>query len=437
VGLPAPCWARPPQRTLLAEHPLDRRSFLALALAAGVLSSASRLWPSAASGASPLGLEEATQGRLRPGLRLSKENAAAARELLTPGTWEKIQRFGLEFPLVETTFDRRALVPREWLEATEHHRGQAVLDGHQLQTRDGRPWIGGTPFPEPQSGLEAAWNLASQAWIEYADDFLYTGGEHLISRGEIERTLRWVFGGIATVGRIGSGGPWLAGHEKELYRLVLRYTWPFDIRGTSVLVIRPYDQRQVERAFVYLPALRRVRQVPTRQRWESVMGNDIFRSDQNGHNDPLAFWDWRLLGTRPFLLPAVVDDPPVDPVPAVAGRFPEWPWELRPAVHVLEAIPRDPLCPYSRKLLYLDAAMGKAIAFEFYDRRGELWKAAVHHQSRVHGKDGWFLSLAYPNHCTDLQADHVTFLWTDGVEKNAGRALEELWTVEALLRVAE
>jgi len=46
------------------------------------------------------------------------------------------------------------------LEATERNLGKAILDEkQQLWTeKPGVPWIGGTPFPEPKTGLEVMWN---------------------------------------------------------------------------------------------------------------------------------------------------------------------------------------------------------------------------------------------------------------------------------------
>jgi hypothetical protein len=386
-------------------------------------------------------IEELTGGRLRVGETITRENVDAARELLSPGTYEKIARFGMTARLVPATDDPELLVPLAWLEASERNRGQAMLDANgQLWTTDGRPWTGGFPFLDPANGLEAAWNFASLSWLEYADDFLYRGAEHLIDRGHVERTLRWTFAGISTVGRaMVAPRPYVEGHENELHRLVIRYTDPFDYRGLSALTIRPYDQASLERAFVYIPATRRVREVPTSQRWESAAGNDIFRSDQNGSNDPLTYWDWRLVERRAMLVPDVADGYDVDPSPPVAGRFPRGAWVLRRDVQVLEARPRLAHCPYGKKILYVDPVMRKPVVFDFYDRAGRLWKTGAHYHARIRENGCTVISLSHPNHTMDLQADHVTYLWVekDETRKNLGRKIEDLWTVEAMLRVAD
>lgn len=423
---------------------LDRRRLLKMAGAtAGLcaLRSAVPGWGarSAAAASSPT-LDDLTGGRISVGATITRDNAGVVKELLSPGTYEKIVRYGLELTVAPTTTDERRLVPEPWLEASEHHRGMAVLDEKgQLRTRDGRPWIGGFPFLEPRTGLEAAWNIASPSWIEYADDFSYGGGEHLIRKGEVYRSLKWIFTGISTVGRTRMPpAPFYPGHEDELYRLLIRYVEPFDYRGTSILTVRPYDQTRLERAYAYVPATRRVREVPTYQRWESASGNDIFRSDHNGNNDPLSHWSWSLVERRPMILPGVSDGYEIDPLPTIAGRFPRGRWELRPDAQVLEAVPKDPQCPYAKKILYVDSVMRKPLVFDFYDRTGRVWKTGVHHHARIRKDGETIISFNHPNHTMDLLADHVTYIWVDApsVEKNAGRKLEDLWTEEAMLRAA-
>ncbi|MBI2964306.1 MAG: DUF1329 domain-containing protein [Deltaproteobacteria bacterium] len=385
-------------------------------------------------------LEELGGGRIGVGATISRDNLSVVKDLLPAGTYEQIARYGLELTVAPTTTDASLLVPARWLAVSERNRGLAMLDEQgQLRVRDGGPWIGGFPFPEPKTGLEAAWNIASASWIEYADDFSYAGGEHLIRKGESYRSLEWVFAGISTVGRTRlEPTPSWPGHEDELYRLLIRYVAPFDYRGLAVLTVRPYDQTLLERAYAYAPTTRRVREVPTYQRWESASGNDIFRSDHNGNNDPLSRWSWRLVERRPMILPGVSEGYQIDPWPTIAGRFPRGRWELRPEVQVLEAVPKDPQCPYAKKILYVDSVMRKALVFDFYDRSGRVWKTGTHHHARVRQGGETVISFNHPNHTMDLLADHVTYIYVDAasVEKNAGKKLEDFWTTEAMLRAA-
>jgi uncharacterized protein DUF1329 len=423
---------------------IDRRRFLGTAAAVAGLSALRSALPfsgvRSAMAAPPPTLDRLTAGTIGVGATITRENVTVVKDLLPAGTREQIARYGLALTVGPTTTDERLLVPASWLAVSERNRGLAVLDDRgQLRTRDGRPWIGGFPFLEPKTGLEAAWNIASASWIEYADDFSYGGGEHLIRKGKIYRSLKWVFSGISTVGRISvAPAPFYPGHEDELYRLLIRYVEPFDYRGLAVLTVRPYDQTLLERAYAYVPATRRVREVPTYQRWESASGNDIFRSDHNGNNDPLSRWSWTLAERRPMILPGVSDGYEIDPLPAIADRFPRGRWELRPDVQILEAVPKDPQCPYAKKILYVDSVMRKPLVFDFYDRSGRVWKTGVHHHARIRKDGETVISLNHPNHTMDLLADHVTYIYVEAAaaEKNAGRKLEDFWTVDAMLQAA-
>jgi hypothetical protein len=425
---------------------MTRRDFLRTAVAtAGLAAPGGRLGsfisgPRPAKGVEVPTIEGHTKGRIKAGDVVTKDNVDAIKALITPGTFEKVVKYGMQLPLYPTTTEPGLLVPERWLQATERNRGQAVLDTKgQLWTKDGQPWIGGFPFPEPKTGLEMMWNMASPVWTEYADDFCYLGGEHLIAAGHISRSLEWIYAGIGTVGRIYTDPrPYYPDYTHELYRLVLTYTQPFDYKGTSILTVRPYDQTLLERASGYIPAVRRVRQFPTSQRWESPAGNDIFRSDLNGHNDPLGYWDWRLVTKQPMLGTSLSDGYQVDRVPAVAGRFPRGRWELRPEVYVVEGVPKDPASPYSKKILYVDGVMRRAMMVDFYDRRGELWKTAVYFFARLGKGAEMLVSYNHPHHCMDLQADHVTYIYIDEQAriKNLGAKVSDRWTEKALLRVA-
>lgn len=425
---------------------MTRRDLLRTAVAtAGLATISGRLGgfipgPRAAEAAEVPTIEVLTKGQIKAGDVVTRDNVEAVKNLITPGTFEKIVKYGMQMPLYPTTTEPRLLVPERWLEATEKNRGQAVLDKNgQLWTKDGKPWIGGFPFPDPKSGLETIWNMASTAWTEYADDFFYSGGEHLIQAGQVSRSLEWIYGGISMVGRIYlEPRPYYPGYEDELYRLLISYTKPFDYKGTSILTIRPYDQTQLERTYGYIPAVRRVRQFSTKQRWESAAGNDIFRSDLNGHNDPLGYWEWRLVGKKAMLATSVSEGYQVDRMPAVAGRFPRGRWELRPEIYVVEGIPKDPTCPYGKKIIYLDGVMRRPMMIDFYDRRGDLWKSVAYFYARLRKGDETVLSYNHPHHCMDLQSDHVTYVYMDEKAdvKNRGAKPSDWWTEKAMLQLA-
>src|SRR5437867_10726657 len=105
-----------------------------------------------------LSIEKYTKGKVKPGMVISKDNAELVKDLCPEGLYMELTR-GAQIRIAETTTTADALIPPYWVQATLRNKGQAVLDKNgQLWHKDGKPWIGGDPFPEPKGGLEAVWN---------------------------------------------------------------------------------------------------------------------------------------------------------------------------------------------------------------------------------------------------------------------------------------
>jgi hypothetical protein len=382
-------------------------------------------------------LEELTKGKIKSGMTITKDNVEAVKPLITPGNYEKVAKYGMEMPLFPTTTQRELVMPQKWIEVTEKNKGQAMLDKNgQLWTRDGKRWIGGSPFPEPKTGLEMMWNGGSLAWFEYSDDWKYLYTEHLISKGKIYRTFEGWFTGISMAGRVHNDPrPYYPGHEKENYRFLIVYTKPFDFRGAGFFSIFPYDQTKVEATYAYIPALRRVRQVSTTQRWESPVGDDVFFSDYNFQSDPVLNWNWKLVEKKPMIGVSISEGYQPDKVPAVAGRFPRGRWELRPEVYVVEGTPKDPTCPYSKRVFYMDSVTLKPISADLYDKQGRLWRTITYFYARTKLKGQTIISAGQP-HYMDLQADHVSFVVAGNPDNiNTGAKVEDFWTEKTLREI--
>ena len=100
-----------------------------------------------------LSIEKYTKGRVKPGMVISKDNANLIKDIAPEGLMSELQRGG-EIKIGETTMRPDAVNPKFWVDATLRNKGQAMLDKKgQLWTKDGKPWIGGDPFPEPTNAL--------------------------------------------------------------------------------------------------------------------------------------------------------------------------------------------------------------------------------------------------------------------------------------------
>ena len=109
---------------------------------------------------------------------------------------------------VKTTTDLNRLSPWEYIQATKRNRGLAkIYAKSNIVTANGRPWIGGNPFPDPNSAIElfAALTLgwgrhdASFSAIKEYNlavignvEFLYESGSY-DRRGEPYRSLDGVY----------------------------------------------------------------------------------------------------------------------------------------------------------------------------------------------------------------------------------------------------
>ncbi len=65
-------------------------------------------------------------------------------------------------------------------------------------------------------------------------------------------------------------------------RLLIRFTYPNDIRGTGFLVWEPPDSKTEDERFLYLPSLGRVRRIAGAEAQESFVGSDFTYEDIGG-----------------------------------------------------------------------------------------------------------------------------------------------------------
>lgn len=103
-----------------------------------------------------LSIEAYTRGRLKAGDVIDASNVEAVKDLLEPVRYQQILKQGRRLKLRATTTDVMRLSPWEYIEATLKNAGKAGFDakGNVVNMADGKPWIGGNPFPNPTNGIE-------------------------------------------------------------------------------------------------------------------------------------------------------------------------------------------------------------------------------------------------------------------------------------------
>jgi hypothetical protein len=330
-------------------------------------------------------IEEYSRGRLKPGDVISRDNVDLVKELLDPVRYRQIVDLGRRLTLAPTTTDLLKLNPPEYVEATLRHRGQGAFDAKgNVVTRVGRPWIGGNPFPEPQSAVEvfAAHTLS---WGRHDASFYASREYDLDEAGNVLYQYATCWAEMAAVGRtVLEPRPYLPGMSDKLRFQSVFFVEPGDVRGTAYLNVWAYDQSQFPELYGYLPAFKRVRQFPTNQRFEPLNpGSELYLSDAWAAGDPFLTWgNYRVVQRGPFL-------------GAVSGGWsaehPNWEhrthggpkgthfWDTRvelvPEAIVVEAEPvAYPRAPVSRKRVWFDARTLLPLAMVSYDRRGQPFR---------------------------------------------------------------
>ena len=94
------------------------------------------------------------------------------QDLVDPALYIEVKQQGRKFFIQKTTTDIEKMFPHEYLQATIRNQGQAIFDADgNVTTKDGKPWIGGHPFPDPKTGLEVIANM-TLSWGRH-DQSLY------------------------------------------------------------------------------------------------------------------------------------------------------------------------------------------------------------------------------------------------------------------------
>ncbi len=151
------------------------------------------------------------------------------------------------------------------------------------------------------------------------------------------------------------------GSHEGLNRMLVRFLSPADIRGIGVLLLEREDFSYD--AFLYQPALGRVRRISVAQRRDPFFGTDIFFEDLEARR--VDQWQARVLRDE-----------------AVEGRM----------ARVLELVPQGLPSGYERIVAWFDLELPVILRAEYY--RGEtLLKALEVDPSRIRTIEGYWIPL--------------------------------------------
>ena len=331
-------------------------------------------------------IELYTRGAVKVGDVIDADNIELVQDLVDPIVFQEVKQDGRKFFIQDTPTDIEVLFPPYFLDATIKNQGQAVFDDvGNIYASDGQPWIGGLPFPDPQTGNEAIANL-TLSWGRH-DAAMYGIPALVVDvDGEVQYEYDWVWAEQQCTGLVNPDRPavHLPGHEDKTRFQSIWFTHTQDIKGSAFLNIWKYDQREFPALYGYLPEFQRVRRFPAHQRFEPYMpGMNLYLSDAWAAGDPMLTWgNFKIIGRGPFL-----GSPSEQWVPQnenwqptrVGGKKDDTYYyvgkSLIPDAIIFEGEPvRYPNCPVSKRRIYLDARMSGVAQSITYERNGQPWK---------------------------------------------------------------
>ncbi len=376
-----------------------------------------------------LSIEMYTKGKLKPGDTIDVNNVDLVQDLLDPIRYTQITQMGRKLELVESVKDMTRLSPIDYIQATLRNKGQAMLDPiGNIYTKEGKPWIGGNPFPEPTTGAEVFIPI-TLSWGRHDISFYAIKDYEIGADGEQSHHYEVCWCEYAAVGRVSiDPKPYLPGSEDKLRYQSVFFTYPNDAKGTSFLNIWEYDQTKFPELMGFLPAFKRVRRFPSSQRFEPLIpGTTLYLSDAWTAGDPYLTWgNYKIIGRGPFL----------------SGLSQNWHsehenWEgtthggpkgitfwdtkveLIPETIVVEAEPTGyPRAPIAKKRVWFDSRTLLPVNMVTYDRRGEPFKSfdgcySLYENGgkRVEDYDGKQPYWSWCNvHAHDVQSNRMTRL---------------------------
>ncbi len=341
--------------------------------------------------------------------------------MLTEKMEWRIRSNGWKLPLYKA---QEIPLDPKWVKASQANVGKTKLNP---ETREVEGWQSGEPFPgvkedDPQFAEKLIWNYhlgqlqgdvaTAKSWTQALID-----GKKGIHAEPVAEFTRYNM-----KGRI--GGEAVEGEGKERSRQLLFFKEPADMKGLGTFMIY-YDSPQVPDAWVYVPAVRRVRRLSGGAWMDPVGSSDQLQDDLEVFNArPSWYKGYKYLGKRTILAVAHAKLPAWNPqgktfeerYPVLEQSEPFWNmnndrFEPR-EVWVIEATTPD-AHPYSKKILFMDTKYPRIYQAEAYNRKGEFWKFIEFHSFMVKGEDGFQSFQTSAGAIIDFQRNHATVFLTD------------------------
>ena len=303
---------------------------------------------------------------------ITAANAKQYESKLSPGQLALLKKYP-QYKINVYTTRRTAALPKEVTDRVADRAGKVTLQGFGLKDLGGST----TPFPIPQSGLEAIWNHLVR----------YVGG------GAIRTGNSFPVRSNGDYFKIGFTSKRIYSQNMEdpepnrLFYALGYFTEPATLKGTIFLVHEPVDQVAEQRsAWIYNAGARRVRRAPDLAYDGVNDGSEgMLVTDQvDAYNGAPDRFEWKLLGKKEIYVPYNVyrlsdkslkykDIIGKGTINADLVRY-----ELHRVWVVEGTLKPGARHVYGRRTFYLDEDSWSVLMEDAYDNRGGLWRVALH-----------------------------------------------------------
>lgn len=312
---------------------------------------------------------------------VTQANMAQYADLLTDGQKALLQKYPEHYRM-RVFPSHRDFRPHEWVcDVVKRNAEVAALRDDGLGVSG---YTGAHPFPFPDNGLEAIWNVivphrAGSEQVVYDIADVYPNG-----------TVAWGKSEFRTLGT-GTGAPGqpfeLVPFDKEHAAALffMKFLAPDRLKGQVAVGYQPNNfSGDATQAWQYLPGLRRVRKAPEVGFDYPVPPSGLRTSDDDYlFNGSPHRYNWTLVGRKEVLIPYhnfELNSPELsyeDIIQPHTINPDHFRYELH-RVWVIDAEVKDGLRHvYKRRRLYADEDTWLAMWADNYDGQDQLWRVAM------------------------------------------------------------
>ncbi len=305
---------------------------------------------------------------------INAANMAQYADILAEGNKALLQAYPDTYFMNVYKTHRSAAFPPRIYEATKQYASTArLIEGGNGVTGA----INGTPFPIPESGLEAIWNHILRF---RADMGIRAIGQAAVTRDGNYTLVKFIDNYMGVYGIQGMT-------EAELDNVIIyfkqRVAAPARLAGEVLLVHETMDQnKEHRRAWIYNPGQRRVRRAPNVSFDNPRTASDgLATSDQfDMYNGSPERYNWEIVGRKEILVPynsyklhsnKLKYTDVLNPLHVNQENVR---YELHRVWVVDSVLKEGTRHIYKRRTFYIDEDSWQTLVVDCYDNRDELWR---------------------------------------------------------------